>query len=330
MLQLILGILKVTGILLLAVLLLLVLALLSLLFVPVRYEAEGKKKQDALAARLKVSWMFRALSVSAAYLEGKIRIKIRVLGITVKRMGFDGERPGTRRRKKKEPPPFEEDEDEPEKAPRDRAGEEELQPEWLKGEKENRPPLPGEPREREPVFGKPSPPKKAGLPHRAAAVLRRIGNFLKRILDFFRGLPEKLEALLAAGEDFRERVSEQKDEMMRRAAPFLTAEARALYKRLLKHGRYLLRHYGPRKIEGWLKLGTGEPDRTAQACGLVYFLLPAAGEEFEVKPDFSGRVLEGDIRLKGHIRSCCLVKVAFLLWRDKEFRKMLGRIKGGI
>ena len=47
MLQLILGILKVTGILLLAVLLLLVLALLSLLFVPVRYEAEGKKKQDA-------------------------------------------------------------------------------------------------------------------------------------------------------------------------------------------------------------------------------------------------------------------------------------------
>ena len=61
MLQLILGILKVTGILLLAVLLLLVLALLSLLFVPVRYEAEGKKKQDALAARLKVSWMFRAL-----------------------------------------------------------------------------------------------------------------------------------------------------------------------------------------------------------------------------------------------------------------------------
>lgn len=330
MLQLILGILKVTGILLLAVLLLLVLALLSLLFVPVRYEAEGKKKQDALAARLKVSWMFRALSVSAAYLEGKIRIKIRVLGITVKRMGFDGERPGTRRRKKKEPPPFEEDEDEPEKTPRDRAGEEELQPEWLKGEKENRPPLPGEPWEREPVSGKPSPPKKAGLPRRAAAVLRRIGNFLKRILDFFRGLPEKLEALLAAGEDFRERVSEQKDEMMRRAAPFLTAEARALYKRLLKHGRYLLRHYGPRKIEGWLKLGTGEPDRTAQACGLVYFLLPAAGEEFEVKPDFSGRVLEGDIRLKGHIRSCCLVKVAFLLWRDKEFRKMLGRIKGGI
>ena len=153
---------------------------------------------------------------------------------------------------------------------------------------------------------------------------------MKRILDFFRGLPEKLEALLAAGEDFRERVSEQKDEMMRRAAPFLTAEARALYKRLLKHGRYLLRHYGPRKIEGWLKLGTGEPDQTAQACGLVYFLLPAAGEEFEVKPDFSGRVLEGDIRLKGHIRSCCLVKVAFLLWRDKEFRKMLGRIKGGI
>ena len=123
--------------------------------------------------------MFRALSVSAAYLEGKIRIKIRVLGITVKRMGFDGERPGTRRRKKKEPPPFEEDEDEPEKAPRDRAGEEELQPEWLKGEKENRPPLPGEPREREPVSGKPSPPKKAGLPHRAAAVLRRIGSFLK-------------------------------------------------------------------------------------------------------------------------------------------------------
>ena len=56
MLQLILGILKVIGILLLAVFLLLLLSVLALLFVPVRYEAAGKKKKGALAARIKIFW----------------------------------------------------------------------------------------------------------------------------------------------------------------------------------------------------------------------------------------------------------------------------------
>ncbi len=356
MLQLILGILKVIGILLLAVFLLLLLAVLALLFVPVRYEAAGKKKKGALAARIKISWLFRLLSLQAVYLEGKIQIRLRLFGVTLKKVGWGGERTENTKRRagRREPPGFEEsewEEEEPEEPgekipailPEETSSSRPKTSSSERTETENRPEpdhpaLAGKEPGTDQASGR---MKRTGLLPRfartVADMFRKLGRAAANILDFILYLPqrildgaEKLGQLISSVGHLLEELSARKEEWTEKLEPFLEPEAKALYKRLFGHIKYLLKHYGPGKIKGWIRLGTGMPDVTAQLSGLIYFLLPVTADEFEVRPDFSEAILEGDVLMKGHVRSCCLAKVAFLLWRDKEFREMLRRVKGGI
>lgn len=84
MLTVILGILKITGLVLAAVLGLILFLLLSVLLVPIRYQAQGSF-QETLDAKVKVSWFFRVFSVTAVYKE-KLDVCLRIFGIPVKRL----------------------------------------------------------------------------------------------------------------------------------------------------------------------------------------------------------------------------------------------------
>lgn len=63
MLHIILGILKVIGIIIGVILLLLCTVLLSILFVPLRYRAEAVKEPEQADVKLRVTWFLRAVSV---------------------------------------------------------------------------------------------------------------------------------------------------------------------------------------------------------------------------------------------------------------------------
>ena len=82
MLHIILGILKVAGI-LIGVLLLLVLTLvLALLFVPVRYRIRASGQEKDLAAGVHVSWLLHILSAAVSFESGEgLSIAIRIFGI---------------------------------------------------------------------------------------------------------------------------------------------------------------------------------------------------------------------------------------------------------
>ena len=66
------------------ILLCLILILLAvLLFVPVRYRAEGKKYAD-LRGKARVSWLFGIFSVHAAYEDG-LDVSVRIFGFPLRR-----------------------------------------------------------------------------------------------------------------------------------------------------------------------------------------------------------------------------------------------------
>lgn len=164
----------------------------------------------------------------------------------------------------------------------------------------------------------------------------RITEAFSSLTDFLLSLPERLleglewiQELFQSGEERLEGLVSLKDALTEKVDPFVRPEAAALYRKVLKELKYLWRHYGFRSVKGWIRFGTGAPDLTGQLTGLIYLLLPACAEDFEVKPDFTERILEADVLLKGRIRACHLAKTAFLLWRDKTLRKMIRRIKGG-
>ena len=79
MLGIFLGILKWLGILLLVLLGLVLTVLLAVLFVPVRYEAEGSFRGELLA-KGQISWLWRLFSIQAVY-DGDTEVSLRIFGV---------------------------------------------------------------------------------------------------------------------------------------------------------------------------------------------------------------------------------------------------------
>ena len=79
MLGIFLGILKWLGILLLVLLGLVLTVLLAVLFLPVRYEAEGSFRGELLA-KGQISWLWRLFSIQAVY-DGDTEVSLRIFGV---------------------------------------------------------------------------------------------------------------------------------------------------------------------------------------------------------------------------------------------------------
>ena len=363
MLHIILGILRVIGILLMVVLGLVLLIALSVLLVPVRYELSGKKKAGAMAVRAQVSWMGPLIGAVIGYRDGRMVMRLKLLGITVKKAGAGGKMPTPGKKNRKAEKKSEKDtglaegswQTETEKTDPDRQvlGQKENSDfsgelyqgiddrqdtdETVGGLRTSGQKLPTDAKEG--VSGK----RRAGLNRlfeKAAAVSGRIVRACVRLIgkiwDFVIWLPERMldlaewfQNLASDRETAMERMAGRIKQIKTQTEIFLEPASIELYKKIRHQIKRLLHHYGPRHIRGWLRFGTGSPDQTGMVTGLLYMILPARADEFELQPEFTEMVLETDIAMKGRIRVCHILWTAAVLWRDRQLRTLIRRVKGG-
>lgn len=364
MLHIILGILKVIGILLLVIIGLLLLMVLALLFVPVQYRFTGKRLEKVLEGQAAVSWLFRTIGLMAEYSGKQLVIRLKLFGFTLK--SFGNEQKSEEKKKKKSGRKLlkkdsfkkeisENDAAKEDISERDIAEEDNTEGDNVKTEELQDEVSAENLKEADNVESVKVEPVNAGtdnaetekkslgekissLLERCISIRKRIFAIIGKIVSFIFSLPErildiwgKLWDIADAGENTIDKLEKKKDALYKLAKPFLTDNSKALYKRILGHLLYLWKHYKPRKIQGWMKYGTGAPDVTGQITGVLYMILPVSAEKFELMPEFTEMVFETDVTIKGHIRACHLLKVAFLLWRDKQLWLLIRRIraKGG-
>lgn len=101
-LHILLGILKIAGILLAVLLALLLLVLGSVLFCPVAYRGFGEKNQDDMKGSLKISWLFHGISFKIWYEEGT-HYSIRIFGISTEQLKRIFKRRTGKKTEKKQP-----------------------------------------------------------------------------------------------------------------------------------------------------------------------------------------------------------------------------------
>lgn len=317
MLHIILAILKIVGILLAAILLLVLLAVCSVLFVPLRYRVSAAKDAGGLRACGRITWLLRLVSVSAEYSGGKPSLNVRILFLKKNLLSGGGDFP---------------EEQKSERKPPGRAKKKE-KPEAAKKTVEKGVESPGhaqqaeavqEPPERE---EKPQQPagenKKAEKASVLKSVLGRIRAVFRRIKEFWerlKGIPERIRRFLGRG-----KASVRK---IRDWLSFLRSDmVKAVFGRFRQHFIYLWKHLKPDSVWGEVNYGFEDPSLTGQLTGVLYLLLPAGCYDVRLNPDFENPVCEGEIHLKGHIRICHLARVGWKVFRDKEFRKILKKIK---
>ncbi len=175
------------------------------------------------------------------------------------------------------------------------------------------------------------------LRDRAATFTRRLrGAFktLRRIPEVIASLPQILAEVfldilmaLDGAIDAEDRLYGRYEKLRARLRPLTDLSATKGYRKIIRELKKLFGFYKIRKIQGWLRFGTGRPDLTGQATGLIYLVLPENSKQFELIPEFNERAAEGEFTFAGKVATCHVAASLIRLLLSKDVRKLLGKIR---
>ena len=320
MLHMILAILKLIGILLAAVLGLLLLLILLVLFAPVRYECSGSRFSGA-EGHVKVSWLLGAVCFRLS-LQGKgVLAKVRLLGWK-KQIFPEEEEKAPKGRKERKTPSGKGAPKAGKTAGKNRAASR-AQPSAEREKAEEKPEGQTAGRRQEKEKSRAVGSDESEAQEKVWFPLRCWRNFteaVKRIWHWIRTCKKKI---LGMGESLQKAKRH-----LERWIRLLTSDlVKGLFRRYKGYLFYLFRHIRPRRVSGSLRFGLGDPALTGQLTGILYLLLPAGCSGLELLPDFGASRLEGQVECKGHIRLCHVAYLGWKVFRDKELRRLIQKVK---
>ena len=295
MLGIFLGILKWLGILLLVLLGLVLTVLLAVLFLPVRYEAEGSFRGELLA-KGQISWLWRLFSIQAVY-DGDTEVSLRIFGVKPGRKKETAERTektetpdpvvtGSGKRPEEEVPVYE-----------SRPKAEVPASEKHQGTEEGI-------KEKVPAAGTKNAKNGQKKKRVRQSLFQKIKVTFQRICGKLKTAEERWQKLME----------------------FLEKEENKNTFRLLK--RQVIRffkHVLPGKVSGTVRFGFEDTYTTGRILTYISPFYGWYGRTIQVIPVFDEQVLDGELSLKGRIRIATLLFIGFQVWRDKNFRTLLKR-----
>ena len=94
-----------------------------------------------------------------------------------------------------------------------------------------------------------------------------------------------------------------------------------------KEALRLLKSIAPRKVKGYLHIGMENPATTGQILGYYGMLYPLIGGHIDMIPDFDQVILEGSLKIRGHITLFQAVRTACAIYFNKDLRKLIKLLK---
>lgn len=308
LLHILLGILKVVGILLLILVGLVLLGILLLLFCPVVYEGEAHKDASAYGGYLKISWLFHILSFRMFFgnQDQGNGYSVKIFGISMEKAGqlLKGRKKKEKTTESKELSAMEvSQEKEPEKV-------------QMKNEKET------EAFAEEPIGKLAEEFEEESLAEKFSAFFREIRQFLGKIP----GIPGKILGFFQKIRLTAKKIYDKIEKIRKILASEEFARLKALF---LYHGKRTFLHIRPRKVRGHVKMGTEDPYITGQLLAVAGIFFPLYGEHITIEPYFDTNILEGNLFIKGRIYGGFFAHMAWKLFLDSDVRFMIKKIKQG-
>ena len=292
-------ILKTAGVILLVILGLILFLAALLLFVPVRYRAEGRLAEETgIGAYIRFSWLLSLITVRIEYADG-LETAVRAAGIRLR----------LKRRRRRAARP---DGARPEKEQSGQRGQAEAssgsgyigRAEASSGS--------GRIGQAEDSGG--------GSRGRLAACrerLRSLADGCVRMLQDIRLLQKRL---LDNAERIRENAVYYRD--------LLTEEeSRRTVSMIWLHLKKLLSHTKPKELSVNLTVGAEDPAVTGRVLAVNGMLYPWLGEAVSIRPDFEKACLYGDFYVKGRIRACTALYHILRVILDKRTWTLIRRLK---
>lgn len=87
-----------------------------------------------------------------------------------------------------------------------------------------------------------------------------------------------------------------------------------------------LKHVLPRKLEGNVAFGLGDPEYTGYITGIAALFYPKYGEHFSLYPDFERKIFEAKCKGRGRIRPGYMLVLVVSILKEKSVRTMIKNI----
>ena len=337
MLHVILTILKIIGIIIVIILGLLLLMILSVLFVPLRYKVKAEKHEE-ITGIIKLSWLIHIVSAYIAYTNNELVYKIKIFGFTViNSLKVDSVDETDDIYEKNE-----EDSKKDKKKYRKRNKEKTLKIDnnythitddyiYTINEDDNE----DNDDDVDDVVVQaqsigdtdktknftPNKNKKISLISRLQSIYEKITSKIKsiflKIRDTIINIYNKIINIKASISEKNSYFNENIN----------TEENRILLKFLVSQLKIILKHIAPRKYKIYVKYGSGEPDVTGKVISYVAIANAFFNMNLNFVPVFDEQVLEGELYLRGRIRVFTMLIIAFRVYRNKQFKKMIKKFK---
>ena len=339
-LQVILLILKIIGILLVSVFGLLVLAVVLVLFVPVRYRADGHRT-EGYGVNARVTWLLHLVHVKIIYdSDTKLLYEVRVLGWLFLSSDEAWKTANEEKKKKKA-----ESKAQKQKEKRAKAKAKRKKKKQVAGRKQGQPirkvqsagtdslPISAN-ADKETVIVPDVADRKSGQSdadaHGAAEntqqedaennkkiLFARIGDKIRAILQ---KIKEKCRAVWKTVTAFRQKADS--------VVAFLKEETnKAAFGASWTTLVQILKHLGPTKIRGYLAFGMEDPATTGYILAVLGIFYGKYGKSFSIRPNFEEKQFETELSVKGRIRMSRLLWLVWKLWKNKDFKSLLENIK---
>jgi len=328
--------LKWLGIVLLVVLGLILLIVLLVLLAPIRYKGKLAKKEvpeEILSADALVSWLNPFLRIRILFREKKLRYTVRIFGVCQ----MDSEKP--KKEKKK---------DKPKKAKKKKS--EKKQKESRKKKKAGQNPVAEQPAEsmqaENPAalteqlseasseVGTNPGPSDETITESEANLAPEADGDVKKKSSLFTKLKAFVGKIKAIQETIKQKVGRFVNTLKllwykkEKVVAFFEDELHILaLGKSWKAVRQLLGHMLPGKIKGHVEFGTGDPESTGKALGVLGVLYAAYGKGLTIVPDFYEKRVVAELKLKGRIRCGTVLVICLKLIRDKQVKRFYSNWK---
>ncbi|WP_318710211.1 hypothetical protein [Candidatus Acetatifactor stercoripullorum] len=300
MLALLLKILSVLGIILLLVLCVLLLFLLLVLFFPVSYQIQGKRRGSETYLCVKGRWLFGALRLAAAYPEpGNLKVKLLWITLFDSASGAKDKASGTGKKEK---------ETAAEKTVQTKEREEYPQAESHSGKSPD----------------KEAPEGDFSLEEHSTE--KSFESFAEKLQGF---ILAKYEKILYTFQGFYDKIKHIWENISYYKAILQEKDTRLLLAHFRKRAGKILKAVKPRRIKADILFGTGSPDTTGYVFGIYGMLSPHLGKDVAVTADFGQAVLEGELSAAGRITTFCILRNGLLLAMDKRLWLLIEKLKAG-
>lgn len=361
MLRIILGILKLIGILLAVLLFLIVGILLIVLLTPVRYRGCIEKTEGKARADIRISWLFHFISVAYSFdlLKKQQNLMIRICGISLQSIlafmknvsgALQKRKSGREKKQAKTAKQTKAAQADSSEKKQSAAGQKDLKQIQQKQENdseqikrdgkleiENNPTDSANPADAmaqtKSVESKPDPEeelqykKKVSIPERLRTLLSSFWSRLKQLYDILNDKVHGLERLAQKIAAVPEKINSIQMKLSGYLALIEKYKAKEVLGEVLHEVHMLLKHYLPRKIKGYLHFGTGDPAMTGKLTGLIYMVLPVKAADLRIEPEFTEPVFETELTLSGRIRPCHVLRMGWHLFRNKKLMRLIKKIR---